>query len=439
MSVANSPASRTGGSAPVDRVRRFRAIVLVFGCLMLALVAALAVQAFRSVTNDRQAILDNALGQGYWIARSLELGHSGMQEEQTEAMRDMLREIVRHEEIVSLELVKADRTVLMASDRSLEGNRWPGDLATPEELGRVVRSDLRTTVLAYAAHFSEMSARMGNAHPNRDRSVDRIKWVVVTLSTKEAYAHYRSGVTQSILMVVLTAGLAVAAVIVLGVFQRNLRLEQIKLGLQRFVPGTVRKLIEKDPAHHGFEKVERNASVVFLDIEGYTRLSEDTPPEVLNRLVEKYFSAFLDTILSHGGEINETAGDGIMAIFTGKTPSAHAHSAVAAGMAIRAQTRALNIDRAPGDPEMLVNIGINSGDVLIGATTIKGATGEHLTYTASGTVTNAAARLCDLGAKGEICIAAATAELVRDSVALVGPQLTFFKNVRLAVPVYRVT
>lgn len=405
---------------------------------MVVLVAVLAVQAFQSVTNDRQAILENAKDQGYWIARSLELGHGGMREEQIESMRDMVRELVRHAEIVSLALVKEDRTVLIASDTALEGTRWPDVLGIPQEHGRVVRSDLRTTEMAYAAYFSEMSVRMGNAGLHSHRLVDQAKWVVITLNTTKAYAHYRSGLTQSILMLLVTAGLAVAAVVILGVFRRNLRLEQIKQGLQRFVPRTVQERIEDDPEHHKFDKVERDASVLFLDIEGYTRIAENTPAEILNHLVEKYFSSFLDTVLLHGGEINETAGDGIMAIFTGKTPHDHARSAVRAAVEIRERARTLNLARAPHEPEILVNVGINTGQVLIGATTIRGATGEHLTYTASGTLTNVAARLCDLGENGEICIAGATADLVRDQVALSGSSLTHLKNVRHPIPVYRV-
>lgn len=427
-----------GAGAAIDRNRQFTRVFLVFASLMVVLVGVLAVQAFRSVTNDRQAILESAKDQGYWIARSLELGHGGMREESIESMRDMVQELVRHDEIVSLALVREDRTVLIASDTALEGTRWPEILGIPEEHGRVVRSDLRTTEMAYAAYFSEMSVRMGHAGLHNYRLVDQIKWVVITLNTTKAYAHYRSGLTQSILMLLLTAGLAVAAVVILGVFRRNLRLEQIKQGLQRFVPRTVQERIEDDPEHHDFEKVERNASVLFLDIEGYSRIAENTSAEILNHLVEKYFSAFLDTILMHGGEINETAGDGIMAIFTGKTPHDHALSAVLAAIEIRTQARAMNSARDPLEPEILVNVGINTGVVLIGATTIKGATGERLTYTASGTVTNIASRLCELGANGEICLSSSTAELVREEVALNGPQLTNFKNMHQPVPVYRV-
>lgn len=417
---------------------RVRNIGLLFGALVFVLIAMLVFQAVRSAARDKEAILQNALDQGFWIARSLEIGHSMLLEEQKDALRDMVREITRHGAVESLLVVRQDQRVLVASNAALEETRWTHLPGEPLEHGSVLRSDLRSTELAFPAFFAEASKRIGNVHPQRDRSVDQAKWIVVTLNTTEAYAHYKSSVMQSALVLSMTVVLGLGAFFVFRVLQRSLKLEQIKLGLERFVPRTVKKLIEDNPERPMFDKVERNATVLFLDIERYSHLSEEISAETLNRLVEKYFSAFLDLILSRGGEINETAGDGVMAIFAGGTADAHALNAVNAAVAIRAQARALNQAKGPQEPEILVNIGINTGRVLIGATMIKGASGEHLTYTASGTVTNVAARLCDLGEKGEICLSGATADLLSGQVPLSSPLQTHFKNVREPVQVYRV-
>jgi len=438
----SSPASKSEGHAvefvPSGPYLRLRNFGLLFGALVLVLVAALVFQAVRSAAKDKEAILHNALDQGFWIARSLEIGHSLLLEEQKDALQEMVKEITRHPAVESLLVVNEDRRVLAASDAALIATRWADVLGETPEHGKVLRSDSRTAELAFPAFFSEASLRMGNMHPRRDRSVDQARWVVVTLDTSAEYAHYRSSVIQSIVVLSVTLVLGFGAFFVLRVFQRTLKLEQMKTGLERFVPRTVQKLIEDNPDQPMFDKVRRNATVLFLDIERYTRMSEEMSAETLNGIVEKYFSAFLDLILARGGEINETAGDGIMAIFTGKTAGAHALSAVAAAVAIRTQAQTLNRARQPNEPEILVNIGINSGEVLIGATAIKGETGEHLTYTASGSVTNIAARLCGLGEKGEICVSGATAELVGDRIEMSGPVRTSLKHVREAVPVYRV-
>ena len=63
------------------------------------------------------------------------------------------------------------------------------------------------------------------------------------------------------------------------------------------------------------EKKTVEVSVLFLDIAGYTKLSEQLEPRKLNQLVQTYFTSFLEIIQAHHGDVNETAGDGLMVIF----------------------------------------------------------------------------------------------------------------------------
>ena len=55
-------------------------------------------------------------------------------------------------------------------------------------------------------------------------------------------------------------------------------LEQIKGELAKFVPESVKRLLEQHPDARELEKREADVSVLFLDVEGYTRLSEQLPP-----------------------------------------------------------------------------------------------------------------------------------------------------------------
>lgn len=416
----------------------------LFGGMAFVLFALLAFTTVRNATRDKALIMQNALIQGYWIARSLEIGHSMLTENHTEAMRSLVKEIQKHAVVRFLVIVDANQQILLARDATLEGSLWSEALGNPPEHGRIMRSDLRTTELVFPAFFAEVIQRMGNQHPHHDSALDQAKWIILALDTSEAYAHYRDNVMQSILVSLGTIILGLAAFFFFGMIQRYhlasasiATLEKIKRDLARFVPGTVQKLIEANPEQPMLDKVAHEATVLFLDIDQYTRISEDVSPEALNHLIEKYFSVFLDIILSHGGEINETAGDSIMAIFTGKTPQAHALNAVRTAVAIREQVQALNQAKALHEPEILVNVGINTGQVLLGATMIKGTMGEHFTYTASGMVTNIASRLCGLGNKGEIHLSAATAQLVMDDFKLHGSREVCLKHVRGPLPVYK--
>jgi adenylate cyclase len=177
-------------------------------------------------------------------------------------------------------------------------------------------------------------------------------------------------------------------------------LRRIKDHFAKFVPEAVRRLVAANPEAPELTKRERDVSVLFLDISGYTRLSEQLPPEILNRLVERYFSAFLDHIHDTGGDINETAGDGFMAIFQDSDSGVHAIRAVDTALVLLAATEALNAE-TPEQP-LAIHMGINSGMALVGSTRFEGLRGTRWTFTASGSVTNLAARLAASAAAGQI-------------------------------------
>jgi hypothetical protein len=120
-------------------------------------------------------------------------------------------------------------------------------------------------------------------------------------------------------------------------------LEQLKGELAKFVPPSVKKLLEQNPDATELEKREKDVSVLFLDIAGYTRLSEQMDARHLNRLVQNYFSSFLEIIRDHQGDVNETAGDGLMVIFQNeRSSSEHALSATRAAFAIQRRVEDLN-------------------------------------------------------------------------------------------------
>jgi class 3 adenylate cyclase len=131
-------------------------------------------------------------------------------------------------------------------------------------------------------------------------------------------------------------------------------------------------------------------------------LSEQVSPEALNALVERYFSAFLDRIHEVGGDINETAGDGFMAIFQEMDRHVHAIQAIDTALALLAVTETLNQDNR--EHPLAIHMGLNSGIALVGATRFEGLRGIRWTFTASGSVTNLAARLAGVAEAGQILV-----------------------------------
>jgi len=253
--------------------------------------------------------------------------------------------------------------------------------------------------------------------------------------------------------------------------QRLELLEQLKGELSKFVPESVKRLLEQNPNATELEKKNVEVSVLFLDIAGYTTLSEQLEPKRLNQLVQTYFSSFLEIIQTHHGDISETAGDGLMVIFQSdrgaadhrrlasaverpaashdprglasavERPAAshdHALSATRAAFAIRQRTATLNEEYGGVFPPVALHMGINTGEALVGATKLGGGAGQRWTFTASGSTTNVAARFAAFAQGGDIVVGPATAERIRQHFVLESLGEQMFKNVSQPIRVYRV-
>jgi class 3 adenylate cyclase/HAMP domain-containing protein len=212
-------------------------------------------------------------------------------------------------------------------------------------------------------------------------------------------------------------------------------LEQLKGELSKFVPESVKRLLERDPSATELQKKTAEVSVLFLDIAGYTKLSEQLDPKKLNQLVQTYFTSFLEIIQSHHGDVNETAGDGLMVIFeAGRTASDHALNASRAAFAIRQRTEQLNEEHAGIFPPIQLHMGINTGEALVGATKL----GTRWVFTASGPTTNVAARFAGSAQGGEIIVGPPTSERIRQHFVLESLGERTFKNVSQPIAVFRV-
>ena len=219
------------------------------------------------------------------------------------------------------------------------------------------------------------------------------------------------------------------------VAQEKLNLDQILVHLRPFVPETVQKIVEKNPATPSLEKRDTDVSILFLDVAGYTRISEKLTQEKVNFIIEKYFSGFLDIIYANQGDINETAGDGLMIIFQG-TARKNALNASRAALAIHARTDEIAKELEGRFEPIQVNMGINSGVASVGMTKFLGAAGTRMTFTASGPVTNLAARIASTPEGGDILVGPETAVRIKDETVLFDRGVMTFKNVKEGIRVH---
>ena len=214
-------------------------------------------------------------------------------------------------------------------------------------------------------------------------------------------------------------------------------LRRIKDHFAKFVPEAVKRLVTADPESPALaRKQEQDVTVLFVDVSGYSRLSEQLPPTTLNALVERYFSVFLERIHQADGDINETAGDGFMTIFQDIDRRVHAVNAVDTALALLTATAKLNQENP--DHPLSIHMGLNSGTALVGATRFEGLRGARWTFTASGPVTNLAARLAGIAEAGQILVGPETAQRLGDHCHMESLGHKRLKNLAEAVEIHRI-
>jgi len=158
--------------------------------------------------------------------------------------------------------------------------------------------------------------------------------------------------------------------------------------LARFVPAEVANLIKTsdDGLQVGSGEL-REATILFLDLEGFTELSERLAPEELVRTLNQFYAAVAEPLSRHDGVINQFQGDAVLATFNApRLNSDHAANAVLAALEIQALLETQTF----GDGLVLrARIGINTGAVIHGLI----GTPDRLGYTVIGDEVNIAARL----------------------------------------------
>jgi adenylate cyclase len=135
------------------------------------------------------------------------------------------------------------------------------------------------------------------------------------------------------------------------------------------------------------QPVEHDLCVMFCDVRGFTTLSQEVPPALLFDKLSAQLGMQADLVFQHGGYIDNTSGDGQMAVFDGEDKATRACQCARAIMAGTVQSIETVSEHGMG-----IGIGINLGNALIGNI----GSSEHLDYTAIGITVNVAARLCGL-------------------------------------------
>lgn len=181
---------------------------------------------------------------------------------------------------------------------------------------------------------------------------------------------------------------------------------------------------------------ELEATVLFSDIVGFTRLAERMTPRAVADLLNEYFSRMADVIFAYDGTIDKFIGDGVMAVFGAPYPQPdHAERALRVALEMRRCLEAWNADRAPAPP-IEIRVGINSGMVVAGPIGSK----RRREITVLGDTVNIASRIeSSVATRGLIVVGERTAELAGDRFVFVDRGTVELRGKNDAMRVYEVT
>ena len=181
-----------------------------------------------------------------------------------------------------------------------------------------------------------------------------------------------------------------------------------------YVPPELVDEMVKDPTSYSMKATNKELTVMFCDMRGFTKMSERMEPTQLQALLNSVFSRLTDLIRANRGTIDKYMGDCVMAFWGAPvdTPN-HAQLAVKTAIEMAAAVRAINEEhRASGIPEIGIGIGLNTGTMCVGDM----GSDIRLAYTVIGDAVNLGSRLEGLSkAYGvEIVVSESTRRLAPD-------------------------
>jgi len=187
-----------------------------------------------------------------------------------------------------------------------------------------------------------------------------------------------------------------------------------RVQLQRLLSPNLVDQIVKGKLHLEQAGTNRDVTMLFADIRGFTTMSERHTPEEMVRTLNQYFEVMVDVLFNYGGTLDKYVGDEVIGLFGAPValPDAPAR-AVRCGLAMQEALAEFNRVRVQEGVEPIhVGIGINTGPVIAGAIGSR----RTLQYTVIGDAVNVASRLCNAAKAGEVLISESTMRLAEGAI-----------------------
>lgn len=150
----------------------------------------------------------------------------------------------------------------------------------------------------------------------------------------------------------------------------------------------------------------RQTTMLFVDIRGFTAISESHEPQIVVDALNEYFERMVEIVFRHEGTLDKFIGDEMMVLFG--APVAHRDDPIRAVRAALEMQEAMDVlnqqHRERGLPPFEIGVGINTGEVVAGYI----GSSQALEYTVIGDPVNTGSRLCAIAKPGQTLISEPT-------------------------------
>lgn len=248
----------------------------------------------------------------------------------------------------------------------------------------------------------------------------------------------RCGISISLIYPLIVAFIFAVEIFLEKYIYEVVRKKRILQGFEKYLsPQVLRELAKDEEYNFTLGVGRRDICVLFVDIRGFTSMSEVLSPEEVAEILNEYLSEVTNCVFKHSGMLDKFIGDAAMAVFNAPTDlDDYLYEAVSAAIDIRDSGEALGKRLLEKHGRTVgFGIGLNCGEAVVGNI----GCDTRMDYTAIGDTVNTAARLEAKAESGEILISEALYEKVKDRINADFKEDMTLKGKALPVKVYRVT
>lgn len=228
---------------------------------------------------------------------------------------------------------------------------------------------------------------------------------------------YQHGYVLPVLVLPVVFALIYVGQLVYGYIAERIRRHHVVSMFKQYVAPQVVDVISKDK---NFKPVlggeNRHIAVLFIDIRGFTTMSESMQPEQVVEILNEYLDLTTKAVFNHQGTVDKFIGDAVMAVFNAPFElEDYCYHAVCAAWEMKQNADILTakFEERFGTP-IAFGIGVNCGNAVVGNI----GCDVRMDYTAIGDTVNTAARLESNAKRGQILISEPVYEAVKDRITV---------------------